>query len=79
MSQKVWGGVFSEATDRRVEQFTESVSFDRRLYAHRHTIENYFARIKRHRRIATRYEKLAVTFLGFIQFATVLDWLTHEV
>ena len=27
-------GVFSKATDRRVEQFTESVSFDRRLYAH---------------------------------------------
>jgi argininosuccinate lyase len=26
--------VFREATDRRVEQFTESVSFDRRLYAH---------------------------------------------
>lgn len=34
MSQKVWGGAFSEATDRRVEQFTESVSFDRRLFAH---------------------------------------------
>jgi argininosuccinate lyase len=33
LSQKVWGGVFSEATDRRVEQFTESVSFDRRLVA----------------------------------------------
>jgi transposase len=56
-----------------------AVHFDRRLYAHRHTIKNYFARIKRHRRIATRYEKLAVTFLGFVQFATVLDWLTHEV
>jgi argininosuccinate lyase len=26
--------VFSKATDRRVEQFTESVSFDHRLYAH---------------------------------------------
>jgi argininosuccinate lyase len=34
LSQKAWGGVFSEATDRRVEQFTESVSFDRRLFAH---------------------------------------------
>jgi len=31
---KAWSGVFDEATDRRVEQFTESVSFDRRLYAH---------------------------------------------
>jgi argininosuccinate lyase len=28
------GGVFSKATDRRVERFTESVSFDHRLYAH---------------------------------------------
>ncbi len=30
---KAWGGVFDQATDRRVEEFTESVSFDRRLYA----------------------------------------------
>ena len=34
VSEKAWGGVFDEATDRRVEEFTESVSFDRRLYAH---------------------------------------------
>jgi len=31
--EKPWGGVFDQATDRRVEEFTESVSFDRRLYA----------------------------------------------
>ena len=34
MTSKAWGGVFDQATDRRVEQFTESISFDRRLYAH---------------------------------------------
>jgi argininosuccinate lyase len=34
VAEKAWGGVFEEATDRRVEKFTESVSFDRRLYAH---------------------------------------------
>jgi argininosuccinate lyase len=34
MSQKTWGGRFSGATDVRVETFTESISFDRRLYAH---------------------------------------------
>ncbi len=33
VAKKAWSGVFSEATDPRVEQFTESVSFDRRLYA----------------------------------------------
>src|SRR5688500_4750472 len=27
-------GVFGGATDRRVEQFTESISFDHRLYGH---------------------------------------------
>ncbi len=34
VAPKPWGGVFAEATDKRVERFTESVSFDRRLYAH---------------------------------------------
>ncbi len=34
MVEKAWGGVFEQATDRRVEEFTESVSFDRRLHAH---------------------------------------------
>lgn len=34
MTEKAWGGVFDQATDRRVEEFTESVSFDKRLYAH---------------------------------------------
>lgn len=34
MSDKPWGGVFKEATDKRVEEFTQSVSFDQRLYAH---------------------------------------------
>jgi argininosuccinate lyase len=33
VAEKPWGGVFEQSTDRRVEQFTESVSFDRRLYA----------------------------------------------
>ena len=34
MSQKTWGGRFSGGTDQRVEQFTESISIDRRLYRH---------------------------------------------
>ncbi|HEY4233143.1 MAG TPA: argininosuccinate lyase [Lacipirellulaceae bacterium] len=33
MADKPWGGVFDQATDRRVEKFTQSVAFDRRLYA----------------------------------------------
>lgn len=33
MADKPWGGVFDQATDKRVEEFTESISFDHRLYA----------------------------------------------
>ena len=34
MTSPARGGVFSKATDDRVIRFTESVSFDCRLYAH---------------------------------------------
>jgi argininosuccinate lyase len=34
VSEKTWGGRFSAATDNRVEAFTESIGFDRRLYRH---------------------------------------------
>jgi argininosuccinate lyase len=33
-SQKTWGGRFTGGTDARVEAFTESISYDRRLYRH---------------------------------------------
>src|SRR5213078_565859 len=29
-----WGGRFEGGTDKRVEEFTESISYDRRLYRH---------------------------------------------
>jgi argininosuccinate lyase len=34
MTQKTWGGRFTGGTDRRVEEFTESISYDQRLYRH---------------------------------------------
>ena len=34
MSQKTWGGRFSGSTDSRVEAYSESISFDHRLYKH---------------------------------------------
>lgn len=55
------------------------IYFSQDLYRQRHVVENFFSRIKRHRRIATRYEKLAVTFHSFVCFAGVLDWLQLEV
>ena len=53
------------------------VRFHRGYDKRRHHIEHFFCRSKAHRRISTRYAKLASTFLGFVQLAAVMDWLTH--
>jgi argininosuccinate lyase len=34
MEDKTWGGRFTEKTDRRVEAFTASIDFDKRLYSY---------------------------------------------
>ena len=34
MAKKLWGGRFQKATDKKVEAFTESISFDQRLIEH---------------------------------------------
>ena len=49
--------------------------FDEHYYRERHRIENLFARLKSNRRIATRYEKLHVTFAAMVSLACILVWL----
>ena len=51
-------------------------SFDRHIYRDRNLIERFFARIKHFRRIATRYDKLAKSFLSFVHLACTFVWLT---
>jgi transposase len=48
----------------------------KRIYRHRHKIENYFCRIKDWRRIATRYDKLARNFLAAANLVGALYWIT---
>ena len=45
---------------------------DRQRYKLRNVVERFINRIKNCRRVATRYDKLAVTFLGFVQLASIL-------
>ena len=49
--------------------------FDRHLYKARHLIENFFARLKQDRCIATRYDKTARNFLGAVHLAGAVVWL----
>ena len=44
---------------------------DRQRYKLRNVVERFINKIKNCRRVATRYDKLAVTFLGFVQFASI--------
>ncbi len=48
---------------------------DRHLYKARHLIENFFARLKQYRAIATRYDETAVSFLAAIHLAAAVNWL----
>ena len=48
---------------------------DRLRYKARHLVENLFQRMKVFRRVATRFDKLDTTFLGFVHIAGIMKWL----
>jgi len=52
-----------------------SREYDRDLYKARHLIENFFAKLKQFRAIATRYDKTARNFLAAIHIAAAAIWL----
>jgi transposase len=49
--------------------------YDEEMYKARHLIENFFAKLKQFRGIATRYDKRAKTFLSAVYMAATLIWL----
>ena len=49
--------------------------FDKELYRQRNFIERCIGWLKESRRIATRYEKLAVHYAGMLRLAMVLEYL----
>lgn len=52
--------------------------YDKELYRQRHRIENMFGKLKDWRRIHTRYDRCAHTFMSVICIAaTVIFWLNQ--
>jgi transposase len=49
--------------------------YDRALYRKRNEIERLFRRLKGFRRIFSRFEKLDVVFLGFLNLALIVESL----
>ena len=50
-----------------------SWDYDKKLYKHRNEIERYFLRIKRFRKVFTRYDKLDITYSSVILLAMIFD------
>lgn len=61
--------------DRQLHTNKQRREYDRDLYKTRHLIENFFARLKQYRAIATRYDKTARNFLGAIHLVASMVWL----
>ena len=55
--------------DRKVQR-----TVDRGIYRQRNLVERYFNKLKHFRRIATRFEKLAVTYLAAVALASARLW-----
>ena len=54
------------------------IPHDRTLYRQRHRVENMFAKIKDWRRIHTRYDRSAHTFMSAICIAaTIIFWINQ--
>ncbi len=51
------------------------VAIDKHVYKERHLVECCFNKLKDFRRIATRYEKTATSFLGMITLVAAILWL----
>lgn len=49
--------------------------YDVDLYKERNIIERFFNKLKQFRRVATRYDKLLVNFMGFVKLAAIAIWL----
>jgi transposase len=69
-------------TDREIEVVIPSRSdemgdhaYDKEAYRERPMIERAINRLKRYRRIATRYEKTASSYLAMVTIAMILEWI----
>ncbi len=59
--------VIPSQKDRKVQR-----AYDRDRYKDRNLVERFWFKLKQYRRVATRYEKTARNFMGFIMVASIM-------
>lgn len=50
------------------------IAYDKEIGKLRHAVENFFCRIKRYRRVNTRYDQLPETYMGFVTLSALADY-----
>lgn len=54
---------------------SRAIAYDEEVYKERNLVERFFNKIKHFRRIATRYEKTALSFSAMLALVGVMIWL----
>jgi transposase len=55
------------------------IPIDGHIYALRNPIERCFNKMKNARRLATRYDKTSLSYLGFVHIVSIRLWMKHFV
>jgi transposase len=50
----------------------EAIPYDKKAYRQRNKVERLFSKLKQFRRVATRYDKLDLSFLAFVHLTAAL-------
>lgn len=49
--------------------------YDKAIYKERNLVERFFQKLKEYRRVATRYERLAVNYMTMLSLVSIVIWL----
>jgi len=65
----------AEAVIPSTRSRSKEISYDKHIYKERNLVERFFSKIKHFRRIATRYEKTALSFAAMLFLVGAIIWL----
>ena len=65
----------AEAVIPSTRSRSQAIPYDKHIYKERNLVERFFNKIKHFRRIATRYEKTAISFAAMLFLVGAMIWL----
>jgi len=65
----------AEAVIPSIASRSQAIPYDKEVYKERNLVERFFCKIKHFRRIATRYDKTALSFFSMLSLIGAMIWL----